>query len=85
MKGITHYRDAQAAGVSLSPEFIEQVLGKPACSVEQASYSAIALENDRREMLKIDQALARLDFDRRRIEREIKTLRADRALLERAS
>lgn len=54
MKGISYFRDAQAAGVSLSPEFVRQVLGSPKCTVEQAAYSALALEEDRKDTLRTD-------------------------------
>ena len=54
MKGISYFRDAQAAGVSLSADFVRRVLGDPKCSVEQAAYSALALEQDRQATLRDD-------------------------------
>ena len=56
MKGISYFRDAQAArdGVSLSPEFVKRVLGDPKCTVRQAAYSALALEQDRVATLRED-------------------------------
>ena len=54
MKGISYFRDAQAAGVSLSSDFVRQVLGSPKCTIEQAAYSALALEQDRQATLRDD-------------------------------
>lgn len=54
MKGISHFRDAVAAGVSLSPEFVRKVIGDPKCTVEQAAYSTLALEQDRQTTLRED-------------------------------
>lgn len=55
MKGISYFRDAVAnSGVSLSPEFVRKVLHDPKCSIEQAAYSALALEQDRQATLRDD-------------------------------
>lgn len=73
MKGISYFRDAQAAGVSLSQDFVRRVLGNPTCTVEQAAYSAQALEQDR---------VATLydDLMRRRAENIAERARIDAAL-----
>lgn len=77
------YRDIT---VELTDAEIRKAVGRvpERDAVMQANCSAIALEGDRRSsrMLEIDQALSRLDFDRRRIERTIKTLNEERAMLE---
>jgi hypothetical protein len=54
VKGISYFRDAVAAGVSLSPDFVRQVLSSPKCTVKQAAYSALALEQDRVATLRDD-------------------------------
>lgn len=54
MKGISYFRDAVANGVALSPDFVRKCLGDPKCTVEQAAYSALALEQDRQATLRED-------------------------------
>jgi hypothetical protein len=47
VKGITNHHDAIANHIDVSDDFIRRVLGNPTCTVEQASYSAHDLEQDR--------------------------------------
>lgn len=82
MKGISYFRDAQAAGVSLSPDFVRQVLGSPKCTVQQAAYSALALEQDRVATLREDlmRQRTRLKADLERVELMLDELDALRIL-----
>lgn len=74
MRGIRYFRDAVAnSGVSLSPEFVRKVLHDPKCSIEQAAYSALALEQDR-------QATLRDDLMRRRSEKRAELAQIEAAL-----
>ena len=54
MRSVRYFRDAIANSVSLSPEFVRQVLGNPKCTIEQAAYSALALEEERQDTLRDD-------------------------------
>lgn len=82
MRGISYFRDAQAAGVSLSADFVRRVLGNPKCTVEQAAYSALALEQDRVATLREDLMRQRRENleQRERIEAALDELDALRVL-----
>lgn len=63
---------------ALDPEFVSRVLGNPKITVEQASYSAQALEEERRDTLRDDlmRKLRENKDERERLEAAISELDA---------